>query len=129
MKVYIFSNLNSKEDQDRAFRNGADGFIAKAQYSPSELVEEVRRILQELKEHEKNTTPSATDVGGETTQESRKRILLIEDEGVFADMFGKKLQDEGYDVTIAKNGAWGIKEVQQKTHDLIIMDMMIPAMS
>ena len=32
-------------------------------------------------------------------------------------------------MTIAKNGAWGIKEVQQKTPDLNIMDMMMPAMS
>ncbi len=46
MKVVIFSNLSEKEDRDRAVKNGADGFISKTQYSPSELVKEIQKILK-----------------------------------------------------------------------------------
>lgn len=53
-KVIIFSNLNEKEQQDEAIENGADGFIAKTHYSPSDLVREVRRIFDEYGEQEKN---------------------------------------------------------------------------
>ncbi|GBE17324.1 phosphate regulon transcriptional regulatory protein PhoB [bacterium BMS3Abin15] len=46
MKVVIFSNLSEKEDRDRAAKNGADGFISKTQYSPSELVKEIQKIIK-----------------------------------------------------------------------------------
>lgn len=46
MKVVVFSNLSEKEDRDRAIEDGADGFISKTQYSPSELVKEIQKILK-----------------------------------------------------------------------------------
>ncbi|HBI17433.1 MAG: Adenylate/guanylate cyclase [Candidatus Moranbacteria bacterium GW2011_GWF2_34_56] len=58
-----------------------------------------------------------------------KRILMIEDEDVFIDIFGGKLVQDGFDVTFAKNGAWGIKEAMEKEFDLIMVDMVMPAMS
>lgn len=58
-----------------------------------------------------------------------KKILMIEDEDVFIDMFGGKLTQDGFLVTFAKNGAWGFKEAQAQKFDLIILDMVMPAMS
>lgn len=54
---------------------------------------------------------------------------MIEDEDVFIDIFGGKLVQDGFDVTFAKNGAWGIKEAMEKEFDLIMIDMVMPAMS
>jgi len=62
-------------------------------------------------------------------QVQNKKILMIEDEDVFIDMFGGKLSQDGYDMTFAKNGAWGIKEATEKKFDLIIVDMVMPAMN
>lgn len=45
-KVVIFSNLNELDIQEEAFRLGADGFIHKFQFSPSEAVEEIKKIIQ-----------------------------------------------------------------------------------
>lgn len=53
---------------------------------------------------------------------------MMEDEDVFIDIFGGKLTQDGYDMTFAKNGAWGIKEAVANKFDLIIMDMVMPAM-
>ena len=61
-------------------------------------------------------------------QAQGKKILMIEDEDVFIDMFGGKLTQDGFDVTFAKNGAWGIKEATEQTFDLIVVDMVMPAM-
>lgn len=62
-------------------------------------------------------------------QTQSKKILMIEDEDVFIDIFGGKLVQDGFDVTFAKNGAWGIKEAMEKEFDLIMIDMVMPAMS
>ena len=61
-------------------------------------------------------------------QAQNKKILMIEDEDVFIDMFGGKLTQDGFDMTFAKNGAWGIKEATENKFDLIIVDMVMPAM-
>lgn len=125
IKVIVFSNLSETETQREALENGADGFIGKADFSPSEIVEEVRRRMNEFEEQKKNRTrgaDSSVDNG------SKKKILLIEDEEIFLEMFGKKLEDDGYVITYAKNGAWGVKEAAENDYDLIITDMVMPAM-
>jgi len=58
-----------------------------------------------------------------------KKILIIEDQQVFIDMFGGKLTQEGFQVASAKNGAWGLKEVLTKEFDLLVIDMVMPAMN
>ncbi|MCX6765626.1 MAG: response regulator [Candidatus Moranbacteria bacterium] len=128
MKVIIFSNLDEKEDQDKAFEAGADGFIPKTRYTPSDLVKEIQRMLSEYEEEKKNEqrrgNPSSEEKEGE-----KKRILFIEDEEIFLEMFGEKLRTDGYEVEFARNGAWGLKEALAKNFDLIILDVIMPAMT
>jgi CheY-like chemotaxis protein len=56
------------------------------------------------------------------------RILLIEDEEIFVEMFSDSLKRAGFEVTVAKNGAWGIKEALSGGFDLLITDIVMPAM-
>lgn len=58
-----------------------------------------------------------------------KKILIIEDQEIFVEMFGDKLKQDGFQVFSAKNGAWGVKEALEKDFDLLIVDMVMPAMS
>ncbi|MCX6761595.1 MAG: response regulator [Candidatus Moranbacteria bacterium] len=58
-----------------------------------------------------------------------KKILIIEDQQIFIEMFGDKLKQDGFQVTSAKNGAWGIKEALSKDFDLLVIDMVMPAMN
>jgi len=126
INVVVFSNLSETETQREALENGADGFIGKTEYSPSEIVDEVRRRIQEFAEQKKN---KAKNSGSPVSNDKKKKVLLIEDEDIFLEMFGKKLEDDGYDMTYAKNGAWGAKEALENQYDLIITDMVMPAMS
>jgi DNA-binding response OmpR family regulator len=139
-KVIIFSNLSERETQDEAFKAGADGFIPKTQFSPSDLVKEIQRLIGDFTEQEKNEVRQngnhhqALPASGSTNIEvsgsgEKGKILFIEDEEVFLEMFGKKLEDEGYEVEYARNGAWGLKEALKKDFDLILLDMVMPAMS
>lgn len=57
-----------------------------------------------------------------------KKILFIEDEEIFIELFGDRLRRDGFELMFAKNGAWGIKEAMVENFDLYIMDMMMPAM-
>lgn len=131
MKIFVFSNLSQKEDQDKALKLGANGFIIKSQYAPSDLVKEISRRLNQETEIQKN---EALQEGNEKSIEKKeengkKKILIIEDEAIFLDMFGEKLRQDGFIVETADNGAWGLKEALAKDFDLFIIDMMMPAMT
>lgn len=128
MKVVIFSNLNDQENQDRAMKLGAIGFIEKSAFSPAELVAEVERILHESGEREKNKKRRSETVFGESqfVSAKKKRILFIEDESSFVEMFGNKLRDEGYEVDIVNDGEEGAQKAIEGAYDLVVTDMMVP---
>ncbi|NTV40724.1 MAG: response regulator [Candidatus Moranbacteria bacterium] len=125
LKIIVFSNLNKTEYEKEARSNGADGFIGKTQYNPTELVCEIQRLLNEFGEQKKNK--ERLNGSAKIEKVAKRRILFIEDEEIFLEMFGKKLEDDGFEVEYAKNGAWGIKMAQKNVYDLIITDMMMPA--
>jgi DNA-binding response OmpR family regulator len=129
IKIIIFSNLNQTEDKEKAMDLGANGFIAKSNYNPSELVAEVERLSNQLEEQKKNEKRIENQENGNEKEEGKKRILMIEDEEVFLDMFGGKLKQDGFSVTFAKNGAWGFREALKGNFDLFIVDMIMPTMN
>lgn len=56
-------------------------------------------------------------------------LLLIEDEQNVASFIRKGLQEEGYDVLLAYDGATGLDLLQQHEVDLIILDIILPGLS
>ncbi len=126
LKIVVFSNLSSSEDRDECLNLGADGFISKTEFSPSEVVAEVNRFLTQFSEQKKNNDRQSK--APEERTHLGKKILLIEDELVFVDMFGKRLTDEGYTVTALHDGTSGLQAALDGTFDLVITDVMMPGM-
>ncbi len=130
IKIIISSNLSQREDRERAMRLGADGFIAKSEYNPSELVEEIKRLLSQQKEQQKNGTSKNTQTRvNKETGKRKPKILMMEDEDVFIEMFGDRLKQDGYDVQWVKNGVQATREALQGDFDLFIIDMVLPGMT
>lgn len=128
IKIIIFSNLSATEDREKALKMGANGFVAKSEYTPSDLVKEIQRLLGQYQEQDKNFSRNNGEVKS-YTKDGAKKILVIEDEEIFIEMFGEKLKQEGYAVSFARNGAWGVKEAMREKFDLFIIDMVMPAMT
>lgn len=55
-----------------------------------------------------------------------KKILLIEDEKLLADLLQKKLVAEGYKVTVVWDGDAGIQAAKEEKPNLILLDMLLP---
>lgn len=131
IKVIIFSNLSQEEDRRKAKSLGADGFIAKSDYTPHQIVDQVNKVVGK----ETKTDQEKTELPQEFVEEEKKisnqvngrpQILLVEDEQVFIEVFSKKLEEEGFEVDVANNGAWGAKQVEEKKYELIILDILMP---
>lgn len=55
-------------------------------------------------------------------------ILLVEDNAAYAAMLRGNLEQEGYDVRVAASGVDGLRQATTTPPDLIILDLMLPAM-
>ncbi len=45
LKIVIFSNLGQKEQVEQGLKLGAVKYLIKAHYKPSEVVEEIKKII------------------------------------------------------------------------------------
>ncbi|MBI4655269.1 MAG: response regulator [Elusimicrobia bacterium] len=57
-----------------------------------------------------------------------KKILIIEDEGLIAEVLSIRLQNAGYQTVTAFDGQEGWKKVNSEKPDLIILDIGLPIM-
>lgn len=57
-----------------------------------------------------------------------KKILLIEDEELMIELLEKKLNREGYQVVIAKDGIEGLEKAKKEAPDIILTDVVMPRM-
>lgn len=55
-----------------------------------------------------------------------KKILIIEDEELLCDLLQRKLSEEGYQVSVAKDGAEGMGMIKEMKPDLILLDIVMP---
>lgn len=61
-----------------------------------------------------------------TTEQTKKRVLVIEDELDMRIFLKTLLETSGYDPVITTNGKEGIAKAKERTPDLIILDVMMP---
>ena len=57
------------------------------------------------------------------------RILLIEDDPDFRELLSFLLKGAGFALTTAVNGREGLEKAQQEQPDLILTDLMLPALN
>lgn len=57
------------------------------------------------------------------------RILLVDDEPNIVKMVAMRLEYEGFEVIVARDGEEAIKMAQGQEPDLIILDVMLPKLS
>jgi len=57
-----------------------------------------------------------------------KKILIVEDEEIVLSLLQKKLSQEGYEVSVARDGEEGLKKMREIKPDLVLLDIIMPKM-
>jgi len=129
-RVFILSNLGQSDEVNKGKAAGADGYFIKANLTPSQLAEKVNAIFSKPVVA-KNGNKLVVKKTAAATQpvEARAKILLIEDEEAIINMYKLRFSKAGYEITSAKNGAWGLKLALEQKFDLILLDMVMPALN
>ena len=58
-----------------------------------------------------------------------KKILIVEDDILIAEIERDYLEAERFEVTICQNGQEGLRLALENNYDLIILDVMLPGTS
>ncbi len=61
--------------------------------------------------------------------ETKKRILLVEDDSFLSNLLRVRFQKEGIDVVLAKDGEEAIKKMIEDSLSLVLLDLILPKKS
>jgi len=50
LKIMVLSNLGQKSEVEKGIEMGADGYLIKAHYTPTQIVEEINKLLEPKKQ-------------------------------------------------------------------------------
>lgn len=64
-----------------------------------------------------------------TNEKRQRKILLVDDEGGFAELLRDLLQMDNYEVVVAGDGQEGLEKLQTFRPDVIISDIVMPRLS
>ena len=56
------------------------------------------------------------------------QILVVDDEPTICDFVQVFLEDEGYTVSVARNGSHALRQIHDRRPDLVLMDVMMPGL-
>jgi two-component system, OmpR family, response regulator len=79
-----------------------------------------------------NTQPTGTRTGDmqtmadEKTDETGRRVLVVDDEASITDLVATVLRYEGFEVEVAGNGWDALRKAQSFVPELVILDLMLP---
>lgn len=59
----------------------------------------------------------------------KRKILIIEDDIFLGDALVKKLQTDGYEAVLVRDGAEGLKKIREVMPDLVLLDIILPTMN
>lgn len=60
-------------------------------------------------------------------EQIKRRILLVDDEPSIIKVISKRLETSGFEVIVAMDGAEALAKAESERPDLIILDLMLPA--
>ncbi len=60
--------------------------------------------------------------------ESRHRVLIVEDDPFLLEMYSAKLDEQGIEVEIAEDGNEGLEKMKMGKFDLVLLDIIMPKM-
>ena len=59
---------------------------------------------------------------------AKKHVLVVEDDKALADILKYNLDQNGYEVSVARDGQDGLQQAEVKVPDVVLLDLMLPVL-
>jgi len=123
-KLLLLTSLGKRGDGPRCRAIGIEGYLRKPIKRST-----LHQGLLEIMGMSADARKERKLITRHTIKESRRRILLAEDNLVNQRLAVKLLEKQGHTVVVANNGQEAVDTLEREKFDLILMDMQMPLMS
>lgn len=65
----------------------------------------------------------------EQTEQTQKKVLIVEDEPLLGNLLSQRLLKEGFSVTLVRDGEEAFRSLQTEVPDLVLLDIILPKVS
>lgn len=59
-------------------------------------------------------------------EHSKTKILVVDDESAICDILSASIRDEGFDVSVAKDGLSALEKIESEKPDIVLLDIWMP---
>lgn len=139
--VIIISNSGEPVEIERAVLLGIVDYIIKVDFDPAEVVELVKKFFADPNYARIQKKTDIVDVNKEKEEEEEEeevakkeenkavaRVLLVEDDDFLRKICKTKLEREGFNVSVAVNGKEALKKILEGDSQIVLLDIILPAM-
>ena len=118
LAIVIISNSGEQIEIERAIEMGVRDYLIKVNFNPNEVIDKVKHVLKAEAGRGKKKIPK------KAMQE--KRVLLVEDNTILADVLKRKFVEKNYTIFTALNAKIARKQLAEHEVDLILLDLVLP---
>jgi len=131
IRVFILTNLGQDQEVKKGQATEAEEYLVKANLTPEQLASKVKTALASGSESKTRTATGKEASAPETDNQIHdgRQVLLLEDDKSLQEMYALRLRQDGCHVSTAGNGAWGYRLARDKEFDVIVLDIMMPALN
>ncbi|MFA6096799.1 MAG: response regulator [Candidatus Paceibacterota bacterium] len=130
--LMIVTNTDRGSEIEGVFHFGAVNCILKGDFNAKEIVNNVNEYFMSHntdKTMPKNNMENKTIKEiGEEVKNKGLRVLLVEDDEFLRDICKRKLEIEGFNVSVAVDGAQALKKVEEEDPQMILLDVILPGL-
>jgi DNA-binding response OmpR family regulator len=132
--VIIISNSGQPVEIDRALKLGVKDYLVKADFSPEDVLEKVRKILgnglpdESQAKESKEPSVYSSDANNASNNGNGPTVLIIEDDEFLREVIAQKLLKEGFDVQKVIDANRASESIKEKRPKLILLDLILPGM-
>ena len=119
--VIVISNSGQPVEIKRIVELGVKDYIVKAQFSPDEVLDKVCKYL--------NMEKRSAEEKSAKKESSGVKILIVEDDPFLSSIAFVRLEQEGYEVSVATDGEKALALLEKEIPDLILLDIVLPGVN
>jgi DNA-binding response OmpR family regulator len=117
--VIVITNSGQSDEIKQVLELGVKDYIVKAELSLEEVLKKVAKHL----------SITSTSVSGFENQNTSVKVLLVEDDSFLSSIVFNRLQKEGFNIRLAKDGESALMELVKEVPDIVLLDLIMPGMT
>ncbi len=126
--VIVLTGAGSADLENQARQMGVTDFLSKG-LSLDVLVQAMERVMQQPVKPPASSSQSTDAQKAPSHSQKAGSILVVDDEPQIRDLLRKFLSARGYQVRVATDGQQALALVDQKSPDIIVLDVNMPGMN